>query len=228
MSRVLGVDACKVGWVGVLLEESKPQALVAATIQGLVTMAERGGPVSVIAIDMPIGLPDNGPRRADLMAKAAIGSLSSSVFITPVRAALCAESHAEAVAVNRSLTGQGISRQAYGLRTKLFETESWACQATQQVVEVHPEVSFAILAGAPLTVRKSTWAGAERRRMLLEEAGIPLVGELGLSGFAVGVDDVLDAGVAAWSARRVAVGDATSFPDPPQAFSDGWPCAIWA
>jgi predicted RNase H-like nuclease len=76
-------------------------------------------------------------------------------------------------------------------------------------------------------VRKSTWAGAERRRALLADAGIALNGELGLAGQAVGVDDVLDAGAAAWSALRVARGDAVSLPSPPEVFADGWPAAIW-
>jgi predicted RNase H-like nuclease len=251
-------------------------------------------PIAVIAIDMPIGLPDNAPRQADLLARAAIGRLSSSVFTTPVRAALQAPTHAEAVLINRELTGQGLSIQAYGLRAKLFEVDEWLTRATTQVderpartttrldkpdgrattrlderldrattrlderdgpaiarvgepvsgaitrvgepvgraitrvVEVHPEVSFAYLAGAPLTVRKSTWAGAERRRALLADAGIPLCGDLGLAGYAVGVDDVLDAGAAAWSALRVAEGKALSFPDPPETFADGRPAAIWA
>jgi predicted RNase H-like nuclease len=162
------------------------------------------------------------------MARASIGQLASSVFTTPVRDSLLASTHAEAVIINRELTGQGLSIQAYGLRTKLFEVDSWARRAAMRVVEVHPEVSFAVLAGAPLTVRKSTWAGAERRRLLLRDAGIELSGELGLADHSVGVDDVLDAGAAAWSAQRVHLGTATCLPDPPQIFEDGWPSAIWA
>ncbi|TCM39612.1 DUF429 domain-containing protein [Kribbella sp. VKM Ac-2568] len=228
MTRVLGVDACKAGWVGVLLDDDRLDVRVAATIDALVAHAELSGPLATVAIDMPIGLPDKGPRRADLLARAAIGPLTSSVFTTPVRAALLAATHPEAVEVNRDHAGQGLSVQAYGLRVKLFEIDKWVRQATMQVVEVHPEVSFAFLAGRPLTVRKSTWAGVERRRALLQDAGIHLTGELGLSGLAVGVDDVLDAGAAAWSARRVAAGEATSLPNPPETFADGWPSAIWA
>ena len=228
VAQVLGVDACKAGWLGVLLGGDSPQAIVAANIRDLFGQAELSGEISVVAIDMPIGLPDSGPRSADLLARATIGSLSSSVFTTPVRAALAADSHAEAVEVNRRLTGQGISVQAYGLRTRLVEVEAWVKHTSHRVVEVHPEVSFTFLAGGPLTVRKSTWAGAEWRRRLLDKAGISLVGDLGLSGFAVAVDDVLDAAAAAWTARRVAAGEATSLPSPPQTFSDGWACAIWA
>ncbi|WBQ07829.1 DUF429 domain-containing protein [Kribbella sp. CA-293567] len=227
MTRVLGVDACKAGWVGVLLNDGEVSAFVAGSIDQLVAQAGSPESLDVIGVDMPIGLPDTAPRQADLLARSAIGRLSSSVFTTPVRAALLAPSHADAVVVNRELTGQGISIQAYGLRGKLFEIDNWARRSDSLVVEVHPEVSFAQLAGAPLTVRKSTWAGAERRRALLAEAGIPLSGELGLANQAVGVDDVLDAGAAAWSALRVAQGLAISLPSPPQTFADSWPAAIW-
>jgi predicted RNase H-like nuclease len=95
------------------------------------------------------------------------------------------------------------------------------------VVEVHTEVSFAALAGAPLAHRKASWAGAEERRALLAAAGVHLGRDLGAAG-AAAVDDVLDAAVVAWSARRVALGTARSHPDPPQRAPDGWPAAIWA
>ncbi|MEV8376587.1 DUF429 domain-containing protein [Kribbella sp. NPDC056861] len=224
MTRVLGVDACKAGWVGVLLDNGQVSAYVASTMELLI---QHSGPAEVIGIDIPIGLPDTAARQADLLARSAIGRLSSSVFTTPVRAALLAPSHADAVVINRELTGQGISIQAYGLRGKLFEVDEWCRRSDSLVVEIHPEVSFAQLAGAPLTVRKSTWAGAERRRALLAGVGITLTGELGLANQAVGVDDVLDAGAVAWSALRVAQGLAVSLPDPPEVFADGWPAAIW-
>ena len=34
-------------------------------------------------IDVPIGIPDVGPRRADLLARAFVGPRASSVFATP-------------------------------------------------------------------------------------------------------------------------------------------------
>ena len=80
----------------------------------------------------------------------------------------------------------------------------------------------------PLNVSKSTWAGAARRRQLLAGAGIVLDDDLGLAGEKAGADDILDAAVAAWTALRVARGQAQPIPDPPEVFSDGLPCAIWA
>jgi predicted RNase H-like nuclease len=226
--RVLGIDACKPGWIGVTLDDGGTSAYFSTQVSDLAGQAQADGPILVVAIDMPIGLPDRGRRAADVLARAAVGPLRSSVFMTPVRAALEADDHRSAVAVNRKLAGEGISVQAFGLKTKLFQVESWVREAGYRVVEVHPEVCFAQLAGAPLSLRKATWAGAERRRDLLAHAGVTLAGDLGVAGRAAAVDDVLDAAVAAWTARRVARGEARSMPDPPEAFTDGLPCAIWA
>ncbi|MDD9206928.1 DUF429 domain-containing protein [Georgenia sp. 10Sc9-8] len=226
--RVLGVDACKAGWVGIAVSDGPPQAYVAASIASLIDQARRLGPLDAVAVDIPIGLPDTGRRTADVSARAAIGGLGSSVFMTPVRPALEAPDHPTAVLVNRRLAGEGISVQAYGLRRRVFEVEQYVRDEPQLVIEVHPEVCFAHMQGRPMTSRKSTWAGVVNRHRLLSENGIDLAGELGLAGVNVGVDDVLDAGAAAWTARRYAAGRAMSLPDPPEIFSDGWRTAIWA
>jgi predicted RNase H-like nuclease len=96
------------------------------------------------------------------------------------------------------------------------------------VVKVHPEVSFATMAGAPLPARKNSWAGVENRRHLLADNQIVLNSDLGAAGAAARVDDVLNAAAAAWSARRVAAGTAKRLPDPPEIFDNGSQCAIWA
>lgn len=219
-ARVLGVDACRAGWVGVVLDGGHVGAYVAGTLDEVI---ESAGRVEVVGVDMPIGLPDAGRRQADVLARKAIGPLWASVFMTPARMALEAADHATASARNRSLTGAGVSIQAFSLRRKLFEVDSWVRHASCRVVEVHPQVSFARLAGVPLTVRKRTREGAWLRRALLASAGIVLPEVV--SGAAV--DDVLDAGVVAWTARRVCLGEAISLPDPPEVFSDGLPAAIW-
>ncbi len=223
--RVLGADVFEGRWVGVVLGEGPPTAHLAATVAEL--LAAVGGAVDAVGLDIPIGLPDAGRRRADAQVRALVGARSSSVFTTPVRAAVLTADHGEAVAVNRVLAGEGLSRQAHGLRHRILEVDAWAPGAGVPVVEVHPELSFAVLAGAPLATRKRSWAGAEQRRALLAGAGIVLPGDLGAAG-AAAVDDVLDAVAVAWSTARYAAGTAVSHPDPPERSSDGWPAAIWA
>jgi predicted RNase H-like nuclease len=62
-SRVLGMDACRAGWVGVVLHHSVATARVARTVAALVADAETDGCLAVIGIDTPIGLPDTGRRH---------------------------------------------------------------------------------------------------------------------------------------------------------------------
>ncbi|MDQ4070090.1 MAG: DUF429 domain-containing protein [Actinomycetota bacterium] len=76
----------------------------------------------------------------------------------------------------------------------------------------------------------ASWArvvGVHERLAALAAAGISLPGRLGASGSRAAVDDVVDAAVAAWSARRVALGEAVSFPSPPEDVG-GRPTAVWA
>jgi predicted RNase H-like nuclease len=225
--RVLGVDACRTGWVGVVLSAGDPSFHFAPDISLLADLAAAGGSLDAVAIDMPIGLPDASRRQADVLARKAAGPRWASVFITPVRAALEAEGYDAASSVNRQLAGEGISRQAFALRPKILQVDRWVHETRHRVVEAHPEVSFAQLAGQVLRLGKSTWAGAILRRRLLTGAGIALPDDLGPAGERAGIDDVLDAAVTAWTARRVASGQARQMPDPPEIFSDRLPCAIW-
>jgi len=227
MGRVIGVDGCKKGWVGVTAEEV-PRGYFGSTIADLVLLAEQDGPLAVIGLDMPIGLPVRGVRQADVLARAAVGRLSSSVFPTPIRAALTAATHAEAVARSIEHTGKGLSVQSYGLRHRILEVDAFVRSGSHTVIEVHPEVSFATMAGRPLDSRKSTWTGIEERRRLLKEQGIEIPAQLGVAGEMAGVDDVLDAAAAAWSAARFEAGTAKPHPELPESFGDGPAAVIWA
>jgi predicted RNase H-like nuclease len=224
---VLGADACPAGWIGIALSGGEIQALVHAEIGKLVDSVAKLGRIAAIAIDIPIGLPDRGQRQADVLARGMAGPRRASVFTTPVRAALETQRYQDALGVNRALTGAGISKQAFNLGDRIKQVDRWLPSAPCQVVEAHPELCFAAMAGAPLRDAKSTWPGAGIRWRLLAAERIDLAGDLGLAGLKVGVDDVLDAAAAAWTAGRVAEGAARHVPDPPERFSDGIPAAIW-
>jgi predicted RNase H-like nuclease len=210
-----------------VLSDGGVRACVHAEIAGLVTLAAAGGDLAAVGIDIPIGLADAGLRQADVLARKAAGPRWASVFVTPVRRALTVPDHQQASALNRQLAGGGISRQAFNLREKILQVDRWLPAAPCSVVEVHPELCFGEMAGAPLADSKSTWAGAVTRRRLLAAQGIELRDELGLAGQQVGVDDVLDAAAVAWTARRLAAGAARCLPSEPERFSDQIDCAIW-
>jgi predicted RNase H-like nuclease len=224
--RVLGVDGCRTGWVGVLVDGGNCTAVFAPLIADLVGPA---GPVEGIGIDIPIGLLDGGLRSADAAARKRLGRFGRSVFAIPPRSALAAAPFADAIAESMRLSGTGFSQQAYALRAKIFEVEAWLPASAAPVWEVHPEVSFAVASGSPLNHSKRTWAGAEERRVILANQGLAIGGPMLPGGAHAGVDDVLDAAIAAWSAARLAAGAGQSFPAPPDQFTPGGrPIAIWA
>lgn len=227
---VLGVDACTRGWVGVILRtDGSTAAVLDRTLPRLAgQLAGTPDDPELVAVDIPIGLPRDGHRPADIAARQVLGPRRSSVFHTPVREALLAPTHAEATAASVRLTGKGISRQAYALRGSIFDAEAFLDVATCPVVEAHPEVSFAVLLGRPAPASKKSWAGVHQRLAALGHAGVRL-DDLGAVGAQAGADDVLDAAAVAWSARRVLAGAARSFPvTPPRDPDTGRPVAIWA
>ncbi|MGH3712871.1 MAG: DUF429 domain-containing protein [Micromonosporaceae bacterium] len=224
---VLGVDACRSGWIGIVLgDDGSVEGMYAPDIASLAAQAAERAELTVIAVDMPIGLADAGGRAADVLARTVVGPRWQSVFMVPVRAAFDETTREAASRRNFELAGFGVTSQVFALRPRLIEVDQWVRSASTRVIEVHPEVSFATLAGTPLRYGKKSWAGAAQRRSLLAGAGIPE--DLGNAGEKAAIDDVQDAAVAAWSARRYAMGIAVPYPDPPEVFSDGHSSAIWA
>jgi predicted RNase H-like nuclease len=183
-------------------------------------------PAEVVGVDIPLGLTERGWRQADLVTKTRLGRRSSTLFLTPPRAAFAEECHAAASARCRELTSRGFSIQAWGLRPKLLEANTLYDEGGRTLREVHPELSF-ITMGLPRSApAKKTWAGHRARLGLLSSVGIDIPGELGAAGLAP-PDDVLDAAAAAWTADRIARGVAQSVPHPPQLNERGQQMAIW-
>ena len=217
---VTGVDGCPAGWVAVTLGPLAVTVTVAATLDLL--------PLSgVTGIDMPLGLLGAGWREADLLARRALGRRGVTVFAIPPRAVWECQSYAEANRRCRELTGQGFSVQAWGLRRKITEADQFRRRAAAgphevRLHEVHPELSFAALAGAPLPDSKHTPAGLSARRDLLARAGITL--PVKIAGAAE--DDLLDAAAVAWSALRIAAGTAMTLTRGDQRADDGSEIAI--
>lgn len=229
---VLGVDACPAGWVGVLLgPEGRPTVHVAGSIAALLSLVRETAVPSVVAIDIPIGLPDHGGRRADAEARRELVGKGSSVFSTLTRAAYVAETYEQARAANLEATdgaangATSASAQAYALGPKILEVDQWVrSEPGAVVIEVHPELSFARMTGSPVLVRKKDEEGARVRREALLSQGLRAPAWFRGSGFAE--DDLLDACAAVWSAARHDRGVSESFPAQPETFSDGIAAAI--
>jgi len=226
---VLGVDACVAGWVGALLSpDGRVTVHVSSGIDTLVKHVRESADPVVVAIDIPIGLPDAGGRQADALVRQALPGKSSSVFSTLTRSAYLADTYADGREANLEATdgASSASAQAWALGPKILQVDGWVrADAGTAVIEVHPELCFARIVGEPILVAKRTSEGVALRREALARAGIVVPAWFSGAGFAE--DDLLDACAAAWTAVRHAQRVSESFPDPPEVFSDGIPAAIW-
>jgi predicted RNase H-like nuclease len=221
--KAIGLDACKKGWVAVTLTNGELFSIeVIEDLEGFFTASSDA---SAIGIDIPIGLPESSSRTADVEARRFVGKRRQSVFITPPRPALTCATHAEATAMCIELTGSGMSRQAYGLREKIFEVDRLYAEASN-LYEVHPEVSFRAMAGRHLDHPKKSWNGLAERLELLKGVGLSLNLHDRINGNAA-PDDVVDAAAAAWTANRIGKGGARIFPEQPDTIDAGRPVAIW-
>jgi len=206
---VAGADVWKKQWVVVVLEDGVfSRAFVAPTIDDVV--ADLSDAVAM-GVDMPIGLPTGGEsRRADQEARSFVRPRGSSVFSTPSAELLEKESAAEANDLAKANGWPGVSAQSFALKAQIEAVQPLA-ESNKRLWEVHPEVSFREAHGRPLEWAKSTWNGVSLRRQILERQGIILPADLKNGGKA-DVADVLDAAIAAWSAGRIAAGEAQSLP----------------
>lgn len=237
MSRPLvGVDGCPDGWLCVV--EERPGELRAEVhLDFADTVAGPSGD-ALLAVDIPIGLSDAGPRACDRAARVLLGRpRMSSVFSAPVRGVLGLPSYEEASEAHRRIDGRGMSRQAYGIARKIGEVDavlrSGPPSLRERVVEVHPEVSFFLWnGGRPMRHPKKRAAGAAERRALVDSvwpgAVERLTAQLDETGRRYGADDLLDALAALWSARRVGAGTARTLPENPPSDRFGLPMRIVA
>jgi predicted RNase H-like nuclease len=219
---VLGVDSAgPLGWVGVVIDDD---GFVDASCGALGVLIERTEPVSVIGVDIPIGLVPGGGRLADIEARTFLKPNGSSVFAAPPLEVVDMDDYAAANALLVRMGVAKMSRQAWALLPKIRET-ALVAESDEPVYEVHPETSFRAMAGKALKYRKKSWNGLHERRRLLAAEGIDVPESIESVG-AVPADDLLDAAAAAWSARRILRGQSVSLPAPPEE-RGGREIAIW-
>jgi predicted RNase H-like nuclease len=194
-----------------------------ANVAEIAEMREGTAPV---AIDVPLGIPeDGGARPCDREARALLGKRASSVFNPPGRYLFPALEKATAKdrwqEINRlqaerhradpSAEVIKVSRQTAGILDKVADADGYLRanpEAAAWLLECHPELSFLRLNAGNQLAPKSKARGALERLTLLgtEFPGIadrlrkdPLAAEIPLA-------DALDAHAALWTALRVASG----------------------
>lgn len=238
MSWIAGVDGCKGGWIAAFFDlatEAPPVLRVVSEFRELLA-----GSPALIAVDMPIGLPDHiegSGRGPEQMVRPLLGQRQSSVFSIPSRDAVEAEDYGEACrkALATSQPPRKVSKQGFHLFPRIREIDTLLRAETglrERIREVHPELAFATMRGAPLAHPKKikgrvNEAGMAERRALLITEGIPPETVHAHPPRGAGADDMLDALAALVVARHIIAGRGRPFPEPPGRDSHGIPIAIW-
>jgi predicted RNase H-like nuclease len=211
--RAAGVDGCNGGWVAVL----DGVATVHTHFEALMAAFPAD---TFVALDMPVGLLDDlvpGGRDADRLTRAKLGPVrGTSVFSSPPRIALDRwRVSPDYPSVKAAVDGH-LTKQAFFILDKIAEVDDWVrAHGQDRIAEVHPELGFMELAGAPLLEPKRSLAGRNRRLELLAAAGIPVPARPESRVPRVAWDDLLDATILAWSAGRVVAGGAGRLPESP-------------
>ena len=235
---VAGVDGCRGGWFVVLCAVAQATdrplqvtSRLCTDIDAVLKLPEH--PIAV-AVDMPIGLLDRplpGGRDCDREARALLGRpRSSSVFTPPTRPGLAVTSYAQVPAIN----GTGMSKESFNILPRIRELDAALSPHDQQrVFEVHPELAFARLAGAPLKHSKKTLEGRRERVRLLRRVYAasfqdPVGMRLTYGLRHVALDDVIDAYVLAHAAHCIRSGTAKRVPEAvPPRDARGLSMEIW-
>lgn len=240
---LVGVDGCRAGWIavsGTRDDNGKWQDLqmdLLATPREL--LATFPAPC-IIAIDMPIGLPDSitgsgrGPEQA---VRPLLGKRQSSVFSIPSRSAVEADDYGEAcrLALATSNPPRKVSRQSFMLFEKIRQLDL-ALRETgrDSVYECHPELAFCMLNnGHPMQTPKKIGSGInsdglKERRKCLMDAGFEATFLDREPPRGAAMDDLLDACACLAVAARIHDGQARAWPFPFDKDRFGLPVAIWA
>jgi predicted RNase H-like nuclease len=198
---VLGVDGWRGRWVGALLDGRRVTLLELADVWAVLAVPG----VDVVAIDMPIGLSDDGVRACDVLARKRLGRAGSSVFPAPLRQVLEARNYAEACRISVAASGRALSKQAWNLVPAIRGVDAALGDPPREDVwEVHPELSFRTLDPEVADPKVTARGLAQRLRALQRVMDVDLLEAPPL----VPAVDALDACAAAWSAQRIAEGTA--------------------
>ena len=236
-----GADGCPGGWIVAFVRPDANDARLRIVPRFADVLAAPERP-AVVAVDMPVGLPERtglGGRAAENGVRPLLGARQSSVFSVPSRAAIYAGDYTAACAIAAATSDppRKVSKQLFNIAPKIREVDE-ALRATpdaaRRVFEVHPEVAFWRLNGEraltePKKVKSRPYEpGLALRRKLLIAAGLPAEAVCATPPRGAAADDLLDALACTAVARRIRLGVAKPFPDPPPRDAYGLPMAIWA
>jgi predicted RNase H-like nuclease len=228
MAAYLGVDWAGSSWVVV---KAGDETDVTTEPSFLNVWHELGKceDVAAILVDIPIGLPDSGPRACDEEAATFRGTSSNTVFSVPGRSIVYEEDYDEAKEACESSLGS----QSWWLLPRIQEVDVFLQRhpdALDKVYESHPEICFASLTDGSLPGKHSENGLDDRIDLLEDDTELHEKIKSTIDNRRNGtewherissgrLDDVVDAAVLAYTAKRIGLSsrsDEAEYPSLPE------------
>jgi predicted RNase H-like nuclease len=230
MSKVAGIDGCKGGWCVAIIDLTQPDKIDDVKVVSSFGQAMQLHQFDMVAVDIPIGLFAKGDRACDKEARRRLGwPRRNSVFPPPSRKVLKdiaaigfdKDNYNEAKKISLKNCGKSMTRQTFGITPKIHEVDCLITPSLQKkVFEVHPEVCFWALNERRAMKHKKRDREGRRERLdvLSTPARFPKICEwIGAWYEKEGLedDDVIDAIVAALTAKMYHEGRCNRIPQKP-------------
>jgi predicted RNase H-like nuclease len=217
-SKYVGVDGCPCGWISIGLNDGDCAEVKEFT--EFRDLVNHYSAACLILVDMPIGLFEDKHmcwRDCDAEAiKQLCWPRSMSVFPVPSRHFVHrvekGMAYSDGRSLSESLTGKNIPPGSFGITPKIAQVDKVMTGCDKPVREVHPEVCFWALNGkkavSPKKIRsKINPDGMDERKRVLRHSKLQIddifkyARSKSPRKTAVGDDDILDALVAAVTAK---------------------------
>ncbi len=246
---VAGADGCKGGWIVASADSEDLNHPRVATVTAFRDIwSVFGAAPDVLAVDMPVGLVNEGNRRVDGMARRLLGKKSSSVFTPPERMLL------EYASLNNHLSDDregsymdsydavnewsqrflehGVPPYAFGIFPKIAEVDRYMTEERDpRVHEAHPELIFRRMNDHRVVEdpKRSEEGRAARAALIQQFLGVEVCGiEIRTAaGVDAAIDDLHDTLALLWTAARISSGDAERIPEVVDFDPVGLDMAMW-
>ncbi|MEG0774474.1 DUF429 domain-containing protein [Clostridium sp.] len=170
--KIVGIDPCLGGWLGIMISEDGWIVNVFKTIKDIITTWNDS---DIFLVDLPIGFiqGSNEERSCDVEArKLVLMHNDFDLLPVPCREAIYCSSFGVANIINKRLTGRKVPTRIWDVVDKIKELDSFLTESKdyrEKFKECNCEIGYLILNGRPMVNSRTTLAGYNERRNVLKK-----------------------------------------------------------
>jgi predicted RNase H-like nuclease len=170
--KVVGIDTCFGGWLGVLISEEKWVINVFKSLNDIVATWDD---TDLFLVNLPIGLLNGSSKERNCDVEARKLLVSSNILDlppVPCREAIYCSSFGVANIINKRLTGRQVPSRLWDVVDKIKDLDTFLNENKEyreKFKECNCEIGFLVLAGKPMRNSKAVLAGYNERRDVLKK-----------------------------------------------------------